>query len=128
MRLSSTKDFESAKSYLIGQCRETWETFEKRFLELAVTKTNDPAFAVPAYQQKFLSEVLADSIGYAGTELIRRTIGLAHVEDIEGIPNEKERARAERRAVELGRELILASATGPTIEVVEMLAGEICAP
>jgi 5-methylthioribose kinase len=52
-------------------------------------------------------QIWSDTLGFAGTELIRRTIGLAHVADLETIEDAALRAQCEAMALQLGRELIL---------------------
>jgi 5-methylthioribose kinase len=52
-------------------------------------------------------QIWSDTLGFAGTELIRRTIGLAHVADLETIEDASRRAQCETMALQLGRELIL---------------------
>ena len=54
-----------------------------------------------------MQQVLQDAIGYCGTELIRRTIGLAHVVDIDGIEDEKTRLEVQRHTLAIGEQLIL---------------------
>ena len=36
-------------------------------------------------QETFMKELLVDSLGFAGAKMIRRIIGIAHVEDLESI-------------------------------------------
>jgi 5-methylthioribose kinase len=55
---------------------------------------------------RFLSSVLADAGRFAGMEMIRRMVGLAHVRDIDSLP-ELARHRAQAAAVNGGRALIL---------------------
>jgi 5-methylthioribose kinase len=42
-------------------------------------------------QGRFLSQLLADSLGFAGAKMIRRIVGIAHVEDLESIPDPETR-------------------------------------
>ena len=37
------------------------------------------------FARKFLRGVLEDSLGFAGAKMIRRVVGIAHVEDLDGI-------------------------------------------
>jgi 5-methylthioribose kinase len=57
---------------------------------------------------QFLSVLLADAARFAGVEMIRRIVGLAHVQDIDSLP-QPARLRAQQHAVSCGRTLI----TGP---------------
>jgi 5-methylthioribose kinase len=54
-----------------------------------------------------MKTVLQDAIGYCGTELIRRTIGLAHVVDIDSIEDENTRLAVQKQTLSLGEQLIL---------------------
>jgi 5-methylthioribose kinase len=53
-----------------------------------------------------VSKYFEDALGFAGCELIRRTIGLAHVADLDRIEDENVRLTAKRKSLELGRLLI----------------------
>ncbi|RPE03442.1 S-methyl-5-thioribose kinase [Candidatus Pantoea deserta] len=93
----------------LNDVREVWNTFAARFLALAEAKTSDVALAYPGYAQAFLRKVWADTIGYCGTELIRRTVGMSHVADMKLIKDEAMRTECIRSCITLGRTLILAA-------------------
>jgi hypothetical protein len=46
-------------------------------------------------------------LGFAGAKMIRRILGLAHVEDLESIADPEQRARCETKALSLARELVV---------------------
>ncbi len=56
----------------------------------------DPMARAPGFQARYLASVMADTAGATGTELIRRTVGMANVKDITTIPDTEARAGAER--------------------------------
>ncbi|ATG73758.1 methylthioribose kinase [Zobellella denitrificans] len=87
-----------------------WRRFHDDFTALAAGCA-DPALAEPGYVADFLARVWRDSLGYAGTELIRRTIGIAQVADLNGIEEEETRLACQRTALTLGRALILEADT-----------------
>jgi 5-methylthioribose kinase len=58
-----------------------------------------------------MKSVLQDTIGYCGAELIRRTIGLAHVTDIDSISDEAARLTVQKQTLALGEQLILNAQT-----------------
>lgn len=93
--------------YLLTQIHTLWQHFADTFSQLQQTATQDPTLQNSRYQQRFLQQVFTDAIGYAGCELIRRTVGLAHVADLERISDAKQRAVCEIHALTLGRVLIL---------------------
>ena len=76
-------------SALAAGCRQQWSTDE---------------FSC----HQFLSTLIADAGRFAGVEMIRRIVGLAHVQDIDSLP-QPARLRAQQHAVSCGRTLI----TGP---------------
>lgn len=53
-----------------------------------------------------------DTLGFAGMKMIRRVVGISHVEDLEGIEDRPTRARCESHAVALGKRLVFASSGG----------------
>ena len=50
---------------------------------------------------------LRNSLAFAGAKMIRRILGLAHVEDLEAIADPERRARCEAKALQLARELLV---------------------
>ncbi|MCV9880440.1 S-methyl-5-thioribose kinase [Brenneria izbisi] len=99
-----------------------WNTFAARFLSLSERHSREPSLAQSGYAELFLQQVWQDAVGYCGTELIRRTIGLAHVADLDSIQDDESRAECQRQALALGRTLILAA---PHIVNVEALLARI---
>ncbi len=98
-----------AREQRLTDIRELWQAFSEGFLALAAQKTRDESLAEPGYASSFLREVWQDAVGYCGTELIRRVVGLAHVADLDSISNPAMRLQCQRSAIELGRMLILAA-------------------
>jgi len=60
------------------------------------------------YQQAFMSRVWIDTLGFCGAKMIRRIVGIAHVADLESIEDFDVRAACEKRALRVGRLLVLA--------------------
>jgi 5-methylthioribose kinase len=56
---------------------------------------------------RFMRGVFEDTLAFAGAKMIRRILGLAHVEDLEAIADPERRARCEARALRLARELLV---------------------
>ncbi|WP_020682521.1 S-methyl-5-thioribose kinase [Marinobacterium rhizophilum] len=95
------------QDWLLETVAGFWNTFAGRFAELMEAKTQDPSLNLALYREAYLADILADTIGYAGTEMIRRTLGLAHVADLESIEDPQRRAQAESRVLSLGRAMIM---------------------
>ncbi|WP_333606870.1 S-methyl-5-thioribose kinase [Arsukibacterium sp.] len=106
-RFAQPQQAAEQEQYLLQQVSTLWQEFSQQFSQLMASECRDAALQNSHYQQQFLQQVLADSLGYAGCELIRRTVGLAHVADLDSISNASLRAQAEQRALALGRQLIL---------------------
>lgn len=105
------------RDWLLSVFRNIWTTFEAEFRRLWHTERSGILHERTLYEdqgdrlasEQALSAVLrgiwVDAMGFAGVEMHRRVLGLAHVEDIEAIPDPARRIVAERRALALGRQL-----------------------
>ena len=93
---------------------ECYATFEQQWFELINKQTTDETLKASGYAEYFMKHVLQDAIGYCGIELIRRTIGLANVIDIEGITDEAARLNVQKQTLALGEQLILNAHTCDT--------------
>ena len=101
------RDAAAAREQRLHDIQSLWNTFAERFQSLAAEKTRDAALAYPGYACAFLKKVRNDTIGFCGTELIRRSVGLSHVADIETIQDEAMRHECLRHAITLGKALIV---------------------
>ena len=63
-------------------------------------------YRTEAFRQAYLAGVLADSIGYAGTEIIRRVVGDSKVAEITSVNEPAQRLPMERALLKLGITLI----------------------
>ncbi|MFP1910372.1 S-methyl-5-thioribose kinase [Lonsdalea quercina] len=97
----------TARSQRLEECVTLWRTFAERFTVLCAEQGREPALAAGGYAELFLRQVWQDAVGYCGSELIRRTIGLAHVADLDSIADKQARLTAKRHALALGRALIV---------------------
>jgi len=98
---------EAWRDWLLVQLEQLWHHFSREFSRLMRDETTDLSLQNEHWQQRRLLQIWHDSLGFAGTEMIRRTIGLAHVADLESIEDATQRAQAEAMALHLGRELIM---------------------
>lgn len=105
--LVGVREAADGREQRLNDLRALWLSFSERFLQLARDKTQDPSLAEEGYAAQFLQDVWHDAVGYCGAELIRRTIGLAHVADLDGISDEAMRADCQRHALRLGQRLIV---------------------
>ncbi|WP_033543722.1 S-methyl-5-thioribose kinase [Planococcus sp. CAU13] len=101
-----TRNGEGRKT-IVGHIENTWNVFETRFSELWESKGIEDFREVPGYRQAVLEKIFRDTLGFAGCELIRRTIGLAHVKDLDGIEDDTLRIQLKKQALQFGETLIL---------------------
>ncbi|WP_405815158.1 S-methyl-5-thioribose kinase [Streptomyces sp. NBC_01390] len=80
----------------------SWQAFDTEFRRLWPTRID--TFFDDAYLDRFLHRIWTEAVGYAGTEIIRRIIGFAHLTDLTTLPDQ---VPASRRALLIGRELIV---------------------
>jgi len=104
--------------WVLAQIQPFWTGFHDHFLALwrrgGGGDAYQPAmFADPVGQaaledsrQAFVAGVLADTVGFAGLEMIRRILGYAHVADFEDIADLAVRAACERPALAMARRLV----------------------
>ncbi|TFD99969.1 S-methyl-5-thioribose kinase [Jeotgalibacillus sp. R-1-5s-1] len=103
---SSEGDRQEISAYLLEAIEQTWAVFEQRYRELLKEHAVEERYKSDEYADFIVKKIWQDTLGFAGCKTIRRIIGLAHVEDIDGIEDEQERLRAQKRAIETGRHLI----------------------
>lgn len=101
------RDAAAAREQRLIDIQELWNTFAETFLALAAEKTRDQTLAQPGYAAQFLQKVWHDAVGFCGTELIRRSVGLSHVADIDTIADDEMRHECLRHAIHLGKALIV---------------------
>jgi 5-methylthioribose kinase len=97
---------ESFQSYLLETIEKTWNTYTKTFSELWHEKAADPFAKTEGVLENFLQNTFQEAIGFAGCEVIRRTIGLAHVADLDSIDHKEVEHFYKKKALELGSYLI----------------------
>ncbi len=120
--LAGPRDAAAGREQRLKDIHILWESFSHSFLALCKEKIQDSALATAGYARLFLQQVWQDAVGYCGSELIRRTIGLAHVADLDSIADDEMRRACQRHALSLGRTLILAA---PRIDSIDDLIARI---
>lgn len=91
----------SGARYLDEAAGEFWRSFADEVARLWP--------AGQPWMHRFLSGVLVDAARFAGAEMIRRIVGLAHVKDVDSLPVDL-RPGVQSRALAGGRALLLAPA------------------
>jgi 5-methylthioribose kinase len=126
---------EAYRAWLLETTEGVWIGFERKFLALwRERRTGDayPQALLPEgsielarARKDYMARLWNDAVGYAGTSMIRRTLGLAHNADLETIADPDRRAGCERNVLRLGRELIIGSGAIGSIAEVTARAREI---
>ena len=105
-----------ASAQILADVELVWTEFEKQFKQLWETKNEQQHASVPGYYEATIAKIFKDTLGFTGTELIRRTIGLAHVIDLDLIEDEATRIATKELVLVTGEELILARETITSIK------------
>jgi 5-methylthioribose kinase len=97
---------EDKHSQVFHHIETFWTVFVRHYSELWQSENKEPLAPVPGLLESVITKFFKDSIGFAGCELIRRTIGLAHVADLESIKDQSKRLKAKQKTLALGGLLI----------------------
>jgi 5-methylthioribose kinase len=107
------------RTWILDQGELIWTEFDRKFRALWAAHPTGDAFTAELFtdpdgkaalanaQDRYMANLFADTLGFAGCKMIRRVLGLAHVEDLESIADPDLRAAAEHKVLALGRRLIL---------------------
>jgi len=109
----------ATQRWLLDSAVQCWEGFARQFTMLWEQHEARDGFigrdldghSRAAFREAFMRRVFADSLGFAGCEMVRRVLGLAKVADIAGIAAPQARATAEMNALHLAERLLLERGT-----------------
>jgi 5-methylthioribose kinase len=85
---------------------EVIDMFKEKFLVCFRERVTDVMAKTEGFAEYYLGTILADTAAGAGTELIRRTVGMAQVKDVTTIKDMDKRIRAERANILCAKDLI----------------------
>jgi 5-methylthioribose kinase len=86
---------------------EVIDLFKKKFLAEFAKKASDVMAKTEGFAEYYLGTIIADTAAGAGTELVRRTVGMAQVKDVTTIADRAKRVRAERINILCAKDLIM---------------------
>jgi 5-methylthioribose kinase len=107
------------REWILAQAEDVWSGFHDRFLALwraapagdaypaSLFPSNDDRAAMEKERTRFMRALFEDTLGFAGAKMIRRILGLAHVEDLESIAGPERRAQCEAKALRLARDIVV---------------------
>ncbi|CAN5155968.1 S-methyl-5-thioribose kinase [soil metagenome] len=110
-------DRETMRAYLLGTVDTIWDTFRAEFSNLWRSERNGILYQASVFEDRadglgaeqalvsVLNDIYHEMLGFAGVEILRRILGLAHNADFETIEDLDRRAQCESKALKLGRYL-----------------------
>lgn len=114
---------ETYRAELLHTIVSIWDQFHNKFLALWNEHGVDRlANEARGYKAFYMQKLLQDAVGYTGAKMIRRIVGLAHVADIDRIPDDAIRLVAQRKALAIGTQLILRNRSITSIEELVQIA------
>ncbi|CAL5209870.1 unnamed protein product [Lathyrus oleraceus] len=110
-------DRKGYKEWILKSIEDTWNLFHDKFTGLWEKHRNGAGEAyLPAIynnpevqllvQKKYMTDLFHDSLGFGAAKMIRRIVGVAHIEDLESIADAGKRATCERRALNLAKMIL----------------------
>lgn len=108
---------EQFRQYLLETIADTWNLFQDKFLSLWARNGVDRiANETKGYKEYYMQSLFQDAVGFTGAKMVRRIVGLAHVADIDRIPDAAIHQAAQRQALAIGTALIRRNRTIASIE------------
>ncbi|EKF19940.1 S-methyl-5-thioribose kinase [Nitratireductor pacificus] len=122
------------RAYLLGVVDETWHVFRDEFARLWRTERNGILYQAALYEDQddglaaeqalnhVIHDLWTDMLGFAGIEMHRRILGLAHNADFEEIADETLHATCEAAALKFGRHVTVNRNTIQSLAELDALA------
>lgn len=128
---------EQYRQWVLSTLEQIWALFREKFLALWRENPTGDAYPASLFQgpdgerrleaerQAYMDRLWADTVGFAAAKMIRRILGLAHNIDLEWIEDKDVRAACEARALTLARDMMVNTASYPSISTVTEAARRI---
>jgi len=125
---------DAMRAYLLDVIVETWAVFRAEFSHLWRTERTGMLYQKSLFEDQgnglgaeqaldhVLHQIWTDLLGFAGIEVHRRILGLAHNADFETIADEDLRANCEAKALKFGRHIAVNRQKIHSIDEVNTLA------
>ena len=98
---------EEFNAWVLDCIRETVDLFIAKFRKAYDECVTEPMAKVAGFREAYLKSILSDTAGYTGTELHRRTVGMAQVKDVNTIADPEKKAYAKKLNILAGKDYIL---------------------
>jgi 5-methylthioribose kinase len=114
-----------------------WTLFDAKFRALwrshrtgdgyqrALFEDQQDEAALTLAQERYMTRLFEDTLGFAGAKMIRRTLGLAKVADMESIADTDMRAQCQTKALRFARDLVVRRDWFKSIDTVAALAEDL---
>ena len=106
-RIENRERCDVHNEYLLNTMRDVIDLFKEKFLRLFDEVVTDEMAKTPGFKEWYLDNVIIDTAGVSGCEMIRRTVGLAHVQDLDDIPDIDKQAQAKKTNVFMAKDFIM---------------------
>ncbi len=125
------------QDWILGVVDEVWSEFSSEFSKLWREERTGILYEKTLFEDQGhdlaseqalahrLQHIWEDTLGFAGVEMIRRTLSLAHIAENDTIENEELRADCEARGLMLGRQLVVNRSRMNSMATVNDLARKI---
>ncbi|PKM66768.1 MAG: S-methyl-5-thioribose kinase [Firmicutes bacterium HGW-Firmicutes-2] len=94
------------EKFLLDSIRDVVDMFKAKFLNLWDDAVTDKMAKSKGFKEYYINDVLVNAAGVAGCEMVRRTVGFAHVKDLDGITDNEKRIKAKKENLHLAKILI----------------------
>ena len=94
-------------SWVLDTIRETVDLFIDKFRKAWDESVTEPMAKVDGFREAYLKSIMSDTAAYTGTELHRRTVGMAQVKDVNTISDPAKKAYAKKLNIIAGKDYIL---------------------
>lgn len=117
------KNGDDYAEWILEQVVTFWKTFESKFIDLWNDPTEHTGYLfgravldadTAQAQQDYLQSLFVDTLSFAGMKMLRRIVGIAHVEDLESIDDKDVRSKCERHGLEIAKTFIKTATTSFT--------------
>ena len=93
--------------WTLRTAEEVIDLFKSKFAVEYRKKVTDLMAKTEGFAEYYLDTIIADTAAGTGTELVRRTVGMAQVKDVTTITDKKKRIRAERINILCAKDLVM---------------------
>jgi len=125
---------EDYQQWILSTIDEIWSVFSAEFSQLWRSERNGILFPKTLFEDQgddlgseqalghYLNNIWQDMLGFAGIEIHRRTLSLAHIAEWDTIENDNLRGACEERGLQFGRQIIVNRTQFTSISAVNDLA------